>query len=356
MPITDVRVRRDRTPLLSPYTTAERTLTAVESVYVQVVDETGLVGWGEAVPNLKVTGDSWAGLEPLLLGPLRACCIGRDPADYEDICREIEYAVVGNPAARAALDVAVHDLWARQLGIPLRALFGGGADRVPTAVSVPVDTVDAMVERAVAFHDQGFGIVKVKVGRPGWQDVEAVREIDRALPAGVRIWVDANQGWPAKHAIRVLDALERADVDVELVEQPVPAGDLDGLRLVTHAVHAQVIADESVLSPLDALRLIRHEAADGFVIKLNKCGGLRPARRLLALAESAGKSCLVSTTTESVLGVTAAATLAVIAPHVVRYADLDAVLWSGTQPLTGGIRYDKGDAVLPAEPGLGVSG
>ncbi|MBB5803134.1 o-succinylbenzoate synthase [Saccharothrix ecbatanensis] len=356
MTIVDLRTHRRSLVLPRPFVTAKRTVSTLNSVFVEVVDDKGCSGWGEVVPNLRDTGESWEGLEPVLLGPLRDMVRGADPAAYDQLCARLEGIVAANQGARSAVDVAVHDLRARQLGIPLRHLFGGTLDRLDTDVSIPFGTVDAMVARAVEFAATGFRAVKIKVGQPGRVDFDVVTEIARALPAGVAIRLDANQGWSAKQALRHMADLERAGVDVEVLEQPVPAADLDGLRFVTERVTAAVIADESVASTRDVLELIRREAVDGFVLKPSKLGGLRPARRAVALAADAGKFCMVSTVLESSLGVTAAANLAAACPDVITHVDLDAAVFTGTQGVRGGMVYDGGQVVLPDEPGLGISG
>ncbi|SDH85513.1 o-succinylbenzoate synthase [Actinokineospora alba] len=356
MKIVELRTHRRTMALPTPFVTAKRTVTTLRSVFVEVIDDEGRSGWGEVVPNLRDTGESWEGLEPVILGPLRDRVIGADPAAFDKVCRDLEAVVAGNQGARSAVDVAVHDLRARQLGIPLRQLFGGTVDRLDTDVSIPFGPLEAMVAQAVAFRAEGFRAVKIKVGQPGRTDVEVVTEIAAALPADTVIRLDANQGWSAKHAVRCMAELDRAGVDIEVLEQPVPAADVAGLRFVTERVNAAVIADESVASVGDVLDLIRRDAVDGFMLKPSKLGGLRAARRAVALAGSAGKRCMVSTVLESHLGVTAAANLAASAPDVITYVDLDAAVFTGRQGVRGGMTYERGQVVLPAAPGLGVTG
>jgi L-alanine-DL-glutamate epimerase-like enolase superfamily enzyme len=183
--------------------------------------------------------------------------------------------------------------------------------------------------------------------------VARVRAVREAVGPGVRIRLDANQGWTARDAVRVICGLEDAGLDVELVEQPVPAADLDGLAWVTTRVRTPVLADESVYGVRDLVEVVRRRAADLVNVKLAKCGGLRVAGTLLELARAQGMGSIVGSMMESHIGVGAAASL-VAAHGTSAVSDLDAAWWAASSPVVGGLMYDGPVVVLPDAPGLGI--
>jgi L-alanine-DL-glutamate epimerase-like enolase superfamily enzyme len=168
-----------------------------------------------------------------------------------------------------------------------------------------------------------------------------------------RLRLDANQGWTPREAVRVIRGIEDAGLDVELVEQPVPAWDLDGLAWVSDRVSLPILADEAVYGVRDLLEVIRRRAADMVNVKLAKCGGLGPARTLLELAAAHGMGTVVGSMMESQVGIGAAASL-VAAYGTTAVPDLDAAWWLAGSPVEGGIRYEGAEVVLPEAPGLGL--
>ena len=348
-----VTATRVTTPLHTPFVTALRRTTTTDTVVVRVTDSDGVTGWGEAPQVWQVTGESLAGAEACVTGPLAAVVAGRDPDDLQALLRDVGAAVAANHGAKAALDVALHDLVARRRGVSLPVLLGGTALRVPTDVTLAAGDADALAATARARAADGFGVLKMKVGTDADTDVARVRAVREAVGPGVRIRLDANQGWTARDAVRVICGLEDAGLDVELVEQPVPAADLDGLAWVTTRVRTPVLADESVYGVRDLVEVVRRRAADLVNVKLAKCGGLRVAGTLLELARAQGMGSIVGSMMESHIGVGAAASL-VAAHGTSAVSDLDAAWWAASSPVVGGLMYDGPVVVLPDAPGLGI--
>jgi o-succinylbenzoate synthase len=352
--ITDVRTRRLTTPLHSPFRTALRYTTEVQTLVVKIVDDTGRHGYGEAPQVWRVTGESMAGAEAAIAEVFRDRLVGRDPNDLNVLLTEVRDAVPGNFNAKAAVDVALHDLAARRAGVPLVRLLGGASHAVPTDVTVSAGSADELAASARSRVADGFGVLKLKVGTgDAATDLERVRAVRAAIGPKPRIRLDANQSWTVKTAVRAIRAIEDAGLNVEFVEQPVPAADLDGLAFVTARVATPVLADESVFSVRDLIEVIRRRAADMVNVKLAKCGGLAPARTLLELAVAAGMGTLVGSMMEGPVGVTAAASLVAAYPTTV-VSDLDAAWWLASPPVRGGVRYADGVIALPDTPGLGV--
>jgi L-Ala-D/L-Glu epimerase len=375
VPIIEVRTYPVRARLRMPFVTALRTATAIDTLVVEVVDEDGRRGFGEAPQVWRVTGASVAGARACVAEMLAPVAVGRDADDLVTNCHDIQAAVVGNEAAKAAVDVALHDLAARRLGVPLVRLLGGTRLRIPTDVTLsaasalagsagatgpdlatePGGATRKLVDTAKRRVDDGFAVLKIKVGTDAASDAARVRAVREAVGPDVTLRLDANQGWTPRQSVRILSELEAAGVEVELVEQPVPGWDLDGLSWVSDRVNTPILADESVYSPRDLVEVIRRRAADMVNVKLAKCGGISSARTLLSLAEEYGMGTVVGSMMEGPVGVGAAASL-VAAYGTTAVSDLDAAWWLAESPVTGGISYADGYVELADAPGLGIDG
>ena len=354
MTITGVRTHRLTADLHTPFVTALRSATTMATLVVEITDSDGRTGYGEAPEVWQVTGASLAGSQACVEGVLGPLVVGRDPDDLYALLRDVDRAVAGNEAAKCAVDVALHDLGARRLGVPLARFLGGTARAVPTDVTLSAGHAPALAEAARQRIADGFTVLKMKVGTDARGDVARVRAVREAAGPDATIRLDANQGWSPRDAVRVIRAIEDAGLDVELVEQPVPRWDLDGLAWVSARVSTPVLADESVFGLRDLVEVIRRRAADLVNVKLAKSGGLAPARALLALAAAHGLGTLVGSMMEGPIGVGAAASL-VAAYGTTAVSDLDAAWWLTSSPVRGGIRYSGATVELPDAPGLGVS-
>lgn len=348
-----VTCERLSVPLHTPFVTALRSTTATETVVVRVSDSDGVTGWGEAPQVWRVTGESLAGAEACVSGPLAATVVGGRADDLAALCRGVAEAVPGNFGAKSAVDVALHDLAARRLEVSLPRMLGTAVHRVPTDVTLAASDAGSLGEAAEKRVADGFTVLKMKVGTSGSGDVERVRAVRERVGPDVAIRLDANQGWDRRQAVRSIRAMEDSGLGVELVEQPVPAHDLEGLAWVTDRVNTPVLADEAMYGVRDLVELIRRRAADMVNVKLAKCGGLSAARTMLSLADAYGVEALVGSMMESPIGVGAAASLA--AAHSGQLVnDLDAAWWAASSPVRGGLSYDGATVVLPDAPGLGV--
>jgi L-alanine-DL-glutamate epimerase-like enolase superfamily enzyme len=264
-------------------------------------------------------------------GPL----LGDDPFQLEDILARLPRT---SAAGRAAIDVALHDLVGKRLGVPLFKLFGLNPARIPeTSFTVAIDKPDLMAARA---RESGMPIIKVKLG--AGDDVAIVRAIRHATNARLR--VDANAGWTREQAADIIPRL--AEYDVEFVEQPLARHDIEGFHWLKPHVNLPIFADESAQTERDLPRLAG--AIDGVVVKLMKAGGLRGALRVIAVARALDMRVMLSCMVESSLGVTAAAHIAPLAD----YLDLDGPLLIKNDPFVG-LRYEGARITLPEGPGLG---
>ncbi|WP_041625039.1 mandelate racemase/muconate lactonizing enzyme family protein [Stackebrandtia nassauensis] len=349
MTITAVTAAIVSADLHTPFVTAVRSTSTVDTVVVTVTDEAGNTGRGEGPQTWRITGESLASVTACVEGPLRQVLVGRDPDDLNAILDEVDTAVVGNNVAKAAVDVALHDLAAQRLGVPLARLLGGASLSVATDVTLAAGDVPQLVAAAEKRVAEGFSTLKVKLGTDPAGDLERLAAVREAVGTGIGIRVDANQGWSAKQAVRIIRGMEDEGLGIELVEQPTPARDLAGLAFVTSRVDTTIMADEAVATLSDLHRMIQLGAADAVNVKLTKCGGLRSGRVMLETARQAGIGTMVGSMMEGRLGVAAVASLAA-ACGTTAIADLDAAWWlAGSDPA---LSYQDGSVRLPDCPGL----
>ena len=341
-------------PLTKPFKTALRTVTTAYAIYVKVTCEDGRTGWGEAPPTHVITGDSLGSITYAIEEVIAPQLIGTDIRNREEIFRLLKRSIVRNTSAKAAIDMAIHDLLGQLAGLPLYQMLGGYRNEIETDFTVSVNDVAEMADDAERYIADGFDVLKVKVGIGNINDdIERIRAIRERVGSGPKIRLDANQGWKPKEAVFAIGKMEDAGLDIELIEQPVPADDIEGLLYVTNHTITPIMADESVFSPKDALRVLERKAADLINIKLMKSGGIHEALKINALAETFGVECMVGSMIETKLGITAAAHMAASQPNITRF-DFDAPLMLAKDIVPGGVVYEGRVIRLPEGPGLGL--
>jgi o-succinylbenzoate synthase len=351
--ITDIQVGDISLPLVRPFKTALRTVNAVDDIVVRVLTDEGAVGYGEAPPTAVITGDTRGSILCAILDFIRPSLIGMDVMDLDGIMAKLHGCLVHNTTPKAAVDMAIYDLWAKAQGKPLYQLLGGARTQFQTDLTISVNPVDEMVADSLDAVKQGFGILKIKVGKEGLADVERIAAIRQAVGPDILLRVDANQGWTAQQSVDIITALEDKGLDIELVEQPVPACDVEGMKFVADRVATPILADEAVFSPLDARRILDMGAADLINIKLMKTGGIHKALEICRMAEEYHVECMVGCMLESRLSVAAAAHLAA-ARKVVTRADLDGPSLCSVDPYTGGPVFQGPAIAMSDDPGIGV--
>lgn len=350
MKITDIKVTERRIPLKMPFKTALRTAYEIESVEVDVLLEDGVVGKGAASPTLVITGESAESMKAILTGPVKQNIVGKDIHQFRSILQAIQSCCIGNTSAKAAADIALHDAYSRMIGLPLYAFLG---DQKPldTSMTVSVDTPDKMAADALTCVKDGFTKLKIKVGSFPELDRERLEAIHEAIGDRATLRLDANQGWSPKQAVQLINELEEKNLAIEFIEQPVKADDLVGLKFVTDNVVTPIMADESLFSPKDALRLVTGRYTDLLNIKLMKCGGIANAWKIASIAETEGVACMIGSMMEPGLSVSAAAHFAAAHPNV-HYFDLDAPLW--LSETSAFIHYEEENVHLSHEAGIGT--
>ena len=355
MKITDIRLGMLRVPLKTPFKTALRTVETVEDIVVVVQTDDGRVGYGEAPATAVITGDTHGSIIDAISRVIRPRLIGQDIASLNQVTQLIQGSLERNYSAKAAVEIAVYDLWGQLYDAPLYRMLGGGDPVITTDITISVDYIDKMVADSLSALERGFESLKIKVGKDIGLDIERVKAIYSAVEGRALLRLDANQGWTAKQAVHAMHALEDAGVELELLEQPVKARDLDGLKYVTDRVHTPVMADESVFGPTEVIDLIKLRAADIINIKLMKTGGISNAIRIADIAELYGVDCMIGCMIETSISVAAAVHVAVAKSHVITKVDLDGPSLCQFNPVEGGVIFNESEISITDAPGLGIT-
>ena len=355
MKITQIRLGTISVPLRVPFKTALRSVDSVEDVIVEIHTDTGAVGYGEAPPTGAVTGDTTGAIVGAVRDHIAKSLIGRDVDEFEDVLKIVQSCIVKNTSAKAAVDMALWDLYGQLYQIPVYKLLGGARKSIVTDITISVNAPEEMARDAEAAVRRGYDCLKVKVGADPALDVERLAAVRQVVGKEVCIRIDANQAWKPKEAVRILDQMQERGLQIEFVEQPVAAHDLEGLKYVTDRSTVPVLADESVFSPEDAVRIMEMRAADLVNIKLMKCGGLYNALKIAAAAEIYGVECMIGCMLEAKVSVNAAVELA-CAKKVITKIDLDGPVLCREDPVLGGAVFDEKRITVSDEPGLGIRG
>jgi L-alanine-DL-glutamate epimerase-like enolase superfamily enzyme len=310
------------------------------NVVVRLTDDDGLEGFGEAAPN-RYYGESVATVIAAL-GQFKPIIEQADPMALESTEAHLSRVLRGNASAKSAVSSALHDLVGKRLGLPIYRIWGLDPSTAPQSSFTIAIAESSELARRVE-EARGYPILKIKLGTD--RDMEIVRIVRNAAPEK-RLRVDANAAWTAKHAVQMSDFL--ADQGVEMLEQPVPANDIEGLRFVRKRARLPVFADESCLVATDIARLAG--AVDGINIKLAKCGSLREALRMVHTARALDMQVMAGCMIESSLGISA---IAQIAP-LLDFADFDGAALLSSDPFRGA-SITGGQIRLSDGPGLGVT-
>ena len=358
----DLRIDRVETvvvdvPLRRPHRFARASMDAQPVLYVFVRTAGGVTGTGEGVVP---AGPWWGGesvetMQVIVERYVAPVLLGRRVDEVAALMRDVTDVVAANLFAKAAVEVALHDAWARALGVPVHALLGGAVrTSVPVTWALGTEPAPVVVEEALAKLDAGLhGTFKLKMGAldPA-VDVARVEAVADKLAGVAGVRVDLNARWDRLTALTHLPRL--AEAGVEMVEQPVPGNEIEALAEINARLPIPVMADESLRTPTDALRLARLGAADVFAVKTTKCGGLRASLEIAAVGAAAGVPTHGATSIESPVGTAASLHFACAAPGATWGSELFGPLLMAEEMAVEPLRYADGHLHLPAGPGLGV--
>lgn len=324
-------------PLKHAFTISRETTTVQPTLIVELSDGTHS-GFGEATTN------SYYGMTlermQTALGGVRQLVEATEELSPRELWQQVATKLEDCPFALCALDQAAYDLWGKQQGQPVYQLWGLSTEDIPQSnFTIGIDSIEVMVAKLREVPD--WPIYKIKLGTE--YDLEIIQELRGHTDATFR--VDANCGWNAEQAIRY--SHELAKLGVEFIEQPLPREDLEGMRKVFQESALPLIADESCITESDVAAC--HGSFHGINIKLVKCGGLTPARRMIGAARELGMKVMVGCMTESTVGISAIAQLL----PLLDYVDMDGAALLA-QDIAAGVVVDRGNCIYPNVPGNGV--
>ena len=353
MNIQSILVERENLELTRPYSISYKTVTSVENIIVKVVGENGMVGIGATNPSKMVVGEDLNDTEALLTDEVLGKFVGRDIREIHLLCQEIHQLFPDKLGAKAAMDIAFHDLFAQTLGVPLAGYLGQYHHQLPTSITIGIKNLAETMEEAEEYVGRGFSYLKIKIGGELEEDMERLVKLREKYGDKIHIRVDANQGYSIAE---FTDFYHRSQkLDLELVEQPLPRNKTADMGEFPQEIRKVIAADESLVNVTDALTLTQGETLCGiFNIKLMKCGGVYQAKRIAEQASHYGVDLMWGCNDESIISITAALHAAFSCPHT-RYLDLDGSLDLAKDVVSGGFRIKDGIMSLAGGTGLGVN-
>ncbi|GKV57219.1 dipeptide epimerase [Sporosarcina sp. NCCP-2222] len=301
MKITSVEVYAIRLPLHDPFIVSYHTYKDMPSIVVKLQTDNGLVGFGEGTPDEHVTGETWESVFAVLSKTLAAVILGENPFDIEKIHDKMNQTILGATTAKAALDIACYDLMGKAANQPVYNLLGGRYyDKLELPKVISILSPEEMAEKAKQAVAEGYKTLKLKVGTDKRLDVERIRAVREAVGHEIALKVDANQGWET--SADTMYVLQRiTDCQIDWIEQPVIATDIDGLAEIKQKTTIPVMIDEGLHGDKEMNEITVKRAVDMVNIKLMKCGGIYPATHIVHQAQLAGYTCQVGSMVESAI-------------------------------------------------------
>ncbi len=334
-------------PRKEPFTIARGSSDVAPNLFVSV-HSGGVVGSGSGAPS-EVTKETLLTMNESMKTIIRGLT-GLEFPRPRDVIDRLDRILPGNPAAKAAFDIAMHDLAARIAGQPLHVYLGALRDRMPTDMTIGIMPTADAVERARRATAQGFRSLKVKVGRDPRIDLDRLRAIRGAVGPGVELRVDGNEGYTWSQALSFARAAR--DLGIALFEQPVKATDYEGMRVLNETSPIPIMADEMVLTADDAKKVGWSKAAKAVNLKLMKHGGIARAIDVDTICQSAGFPTMVGCMGESQLSIAAGLAFALASKNV-RWLDLDSHFNLARDP-SSGLEFKNGHLIAPKGPGIGI--
>lgn len=335
-----------------PYTIAFKTIDEVLNAFVEIELDNGITGIGAGNPSEYVTGESFEQCQDALQEKNLHFLVGRDIRELNQLTFEVTNKFPANPAARAAIDIALYDAFTKFLGVPLVKFLGQKIHSLPTSNTIGIKNVEETLKEAQEYGERGFTVLKVKLGKDVAEDIERIVKLREKFGNKFVIRIDANQGYDVAKTIEFYNKTKH--LAVELIEQPLPAKAIDEMRTLPEEIRAILAADESLLTPKNAFELVKQPRATGiFNIKLMKCGGISQGLKIADIGLNAGVDLFWGCNDESIISITAALHLAFSCANT-KYIDLDGSLDLARDVVKGGFILKDGVMYCSDKPGLGV--
>lgn len=336
-----------------PYTIAFKTVDEVLNAFVEITLSNGITGIGAANPSEYVTGEHLDQTMATLSEGNLEFLKGRDIREINQLLFEVTTKFPTTPAARAALDIALHDALTKYLDMPLVRFLGQKIKSMPTSNTIGIKNVEETLKETDDYVKRGFKAIKVKTGKDVEEDIERLVKMREKHGKKIAIRVDANQGYTAAQTVDFYNRTKA--LNIELIEQPLPAKAVAEIRRLPEPVRKVIAADESLISPKDALELVKPPGAVGiFNIKLMKSGGIGQAQQIANIGLLDGIDLFWGCNDESIVSITAGLHAAFACPNT-RYIDLDGSLDLAKDAVRGGFILEDGIMRCSDQPGLGVA-
>lgn len=338
--------------LNEPFVISKGPLTFATITVIKIFTKEGY-GIGECCPYRTIHGETIGGTIAAA-EKIAADLIGHDATQIHKLVHIMDRNITANASIKGAFDMALYDLNAKLVGLPLYKYLNGDADKIMyTDMTVSLLDLDQMVEKALKYKEDGFPVLKIKLGkRPSENDVERMKAIRSAVGDNLPLRIDANQGWNYIEAKRALHGM--ADLDIEHCEAPIHASNFIDLKKLRDESPIAIMGDESVFTHQDAYRMLAHGCIDLINIKIGKSGGICNAMKIASIAEAAGVYCQVGSFSESRLGITALAHFSMVWDNIIHF-DMDSPLMHSHDPIQGGMVYhDDWRVTVTEAPGIGA--
>jgi L-alanine-DL-glutamate epimerase-like enolase superfamily enzyme len=317
MKIINIKIQLKQIALKTPFITALRKVEYIEFVRVFIESDNGFVGIGEAPATKAITGE---GIKEIVesIEDIKSTLVF---LYVQDALTQLHLARHIGSSAKAAIDMALVTLISQAKGIPLYKYLGANnLSKIKTDITISLNNADLMLRDSIKAFDNGFDILKLKFAEDISHAIEVTKLISKNLQ-DCKILIDANQAWSVEDSLKFINATK--GIEIELIEQPVIASDIDGLRFVTKNSNIPILADESVFTLEDAKKVIESKSADMINIKLMKCAGITKGVEILEYARAKGIKCMLGSMLEGPYSINAALHLAIAYKDIIKYLDLD---------------------------------
>jgi L-alanine-DL-glutamate epimerase-like enolase superfamily enzyme len=353
MKIIRAEASRLEIPIKAPFTIAFHTTYHADLVLLRLFTDGPHMGIGVAAPFEGVTGETLEDCATTLATDIPAWIQGRTFEHPSELCREAATQFAKTPGARAALDMALYDLWGKQLDKPLVELLGRVHGPMPTSMTMGIRTMEESLEEARDFLGMGYSILKVKGGSDLEHDIELLTKLREEHGDHIGLRSDLNQGYSKESLTDFIDRTKA--LNLEMIEQPFPVDNIDDHLDFPEDVRAKLAADENAHDEHDAFKLAMEPQPVKIVnIKMMKCGGIYSAARMATIADVAGQTLMWGCMIESAVGLAAALHVALASPNT-RFLDLDGSYDLVEDVVDGGIRIENGMVHTLDRPGLGAT-
>jgi len=350
MIITSVDIYRLSIPM-EPFVIATGVMDYAQNTFIRIHTDSGHYGVGECSAF------------PMIVGETQDTCLvlardfariwkGKNPLAIADRMAELHLFIAGNTTIKSAFDMALHDLAAKEAGVPLYRFLGGQRKDIVTDITIGLGEPEFMAQKAEELKAGGAAVLKVKLGKNPKDDVARIRAIRRVVGFDIPVRIDANQGWSFEEAVEALNGME--SFKIQFCEQPMRSYNDHLLPELRSQTIVPIMADESVYSALDADRLCRNDACDYINIKFSKSAGISEALKIQAVAAEYEIPCMIGGMLESRLALSAKVHFAYASGNV-KFYDLDTCMIGHLlDPVVGGVEFQGYHVSVNDEPGIGA--